>query len=315
LKKYQVKKYTTDYYFQWNAFVSEAKNATFLFHRDFMEYHKDRFEDFSLLIFDENDNLKAILPANKVQHTLYSHQGLTYGGLLLPKRVKYEEVKCFFETVLEYLKDQHIKEFVYKPILGFYTALPSEEYLFVLKEKEAVLKKREFNLCIPLKRDFVISKSKYKHYKRNGKLAFQIKKESNFSQFWNEVLIPRLQTKYNAKPVHSLEEITTLSQKFPENIVQYTIYYEDEIVAGMTLFKSKYVIKSQYGATTDLGEKIRALDYLYFHLIERYKEDYEFFDMGTCTEDNEKGYNSGLLTQKEELGCSLYNQDTYCISL
>ena len=54
---------------------------------------------------------------------------------------------------------------------------------------------------------------------------------------------------------------------------------------------------------------------MYFHLIELYKKDYEFFDMGTCTEDNEKGYNSGLLTQKEELGCAVYNQDFYKISL
>ncbi|MBF02791.1 MAG: FemAB family protein [Flavobacterium sp.] len=315
MKKYQVKKYTTDYYSQWNAFVSQAKNATFLFHRDFMEYHKDRFEDFSLLVLDEKENLKAILPANKVEDILYSHQGLTYGGLILPKYVKFAEVRALFLSIFDYLKTKNLKKVIYKPINPYYQKLPSEEYLFLLKEMDAVLVKRELNLCIPFHKEFKVSKSKLKHYRKNEKLDFKIHSGNDFSSFWNKVLIPRLEEKHNAKPVHSLAEITYLSKKFPDEIIQYDIYFEDEIVAGITLFKTEHGIKSQYGATTILGEKIRALDYLYFHLIELYKKDYEFFDMGTCTEDNEKGYNSGLLTQKEELGCTLYTQDTYCISL
>ena len=54
LKNYTVKRYEPKYFEEWNAFISTAKNATFLFNRDFMEYHSDRFEDFSLLIFDQD---------------------------------------------------------------------------------------------------------------------------------------------------------------------------------------------------------------------------------------------------------------------
>ena len=53
MKNYTVKKYQENDYEIWNAFIGQAKNATFLFHRDFMEYHKDRFEDFSLVIFED----------------------------------------------------------------------------------------------------------------------------------------------------------------------------------------------------------------------------------------------------------------------
>ena len=52
MKNYSVKQYQEKDYASWNAFIGQAKNATFLFHRDFMEYHKDRFEDYSLMIFD-----------------------------------------------------------------------------------------------------------------------------------------------------------------------------------------------------------------------------------------------------------------------
>ena len=65
MKNYSVIPYRESDYANWNAFIGQAKNATFLFHRDFMEYHKDRFKDFSLLVF-ENKKLVAVLPANRV---------------------------------------------------------------------------------------------------------------------------------------------------------------------------------------------------------------------------------------------------------
>jgi dTDP-4-amino-4,6-dideoxygalactose transaminase len=37
VKNYTIKRYHEDDYANWNTFVSQAKNATFLFHRDFMD--------------------------------------------------------------------------------------------------------------------------------------------------------------------------------------------------------------------------------------------------------------------------------------
>ena len=72
----------------WNDFVSKSKNGTFLFHRDFIEYHSDKFDDFSLLVFFKQE-LVALLPANQVNNTIFSHQGLTYGGLILKQDIKF----------------------------------------------------------------------------------------------------------------------------------------------------------------------------------------------------------------------------------
>ena len=46
-----------------------------------MEYHADRFTDYSLLVYDGN-KLLALLPANRSGDVLYSHAGLTYGGVI-----------------------------------------------------------------------------------------------------------------------------------------------------------------------------------------------------------------------------------------
>jgi hypothetical protein len=99
VKDYSVRPYEAKDYSLWNTFINEAKNATFLFHRDFMEYHKDRFDDFSLMVFDK-EKLVAILPANRVGDTVFSHQGLTYGGLIYSDKLKLAGVLNVFQTVL-----------------------------------------------------------------------------------------------------------------------------------------------------------------------------------------------------------------------
>lgn len=99
----QVKRYQPEYKTQWDDFVDKSKNATFLFKRDFMEYHADRFEDFSLLVF-EDEKIKALFPANRVESTFYSHQGLTYGGLLIESKTKMSIFIQLFREILLFWK-------------------------------------------------------------------------------------------------------------------------------------------------------------------------------------------------------------------
>ena len=69
----------------WDAFVDLSRNGTFLFRRDYMEYHRDRFHDFSLII-TSGGRLSALFPANRDGDTVISHAGLTFGGLILDGR-------------------------------------------------------------------------------------------------------------------------------------------------------------------------------------------------------------------------------------
>lgn len=299
----------------WNEFIAQAKNATFLFHRDFMEYHEDRFEDFSLLVFD-NHKLVAILPANKQGNFVYSHQGLTYGGLVFSAKLKGEKVELILDTILTFFKENAIKTFYYKPIPGFYFLEGNAEIDFFLFKRDAILDRKEMNLAVNLELPLQISKSKLKHFRRVENLDLDIFEEEDFESFWDEILEPRLLEKFNAKPVHTKDEIALLKEKFPENIRQYSVYQNDEIIAGITIFETENVVKSQYGATSEKGEEVRALDFLFINLIEKYKrKGKRFFDMGIVNKENESGYHTGLLKQKEELGCSVYNQDFYKIDI
>ncbi|MBO9585710.1 MAG: FemAB family protein [Flavobacterium sp.] len=313
--RYTIKKYAQEDYGVWNDFVAQSQNATFLFHRDFMEYHKDRFEDFSLLVFEE-DKLRAILPANKKGNSLYSHQGLTYGGLVFLSKLKAEKVESILDEILYFLKENQFETFYYKPIPDFYFSEGNKAMDFFLMKRGAVLERKEMNLAVNLTTPLKISKSKMKHFRRIENLDLDIFEEENFDPFWEKILEPRLLEKFNVKPVHSKEEIVFLKSKFPQNIRQYSAYRNDEIIAGITIFETKNGVKSQYGATSKIGEEFRALDFLFINLIHKYKrKGKHFFDMGIVDEPNESGYNIGLLKQKEELGCSVYNQDFYKIEI
>ena len=47
-----IRRYTVEDKPLWDAFVAKSRNSTFLFLRNYMEYHRQRFTDHSLLCFD-----------------------------------------------------------------------------------------------------------------------------------------------------------------------------------------------------------------------------------------------------------------------
>ena len=58
----RIEQYKEQYKGTWNSFVKNSKNGHFFFQRDYMEYHSDRFDDISLMIFNDKENLISILP-------------------------------------------------------------------------------------------------------------------------------------------------------------------------------------------------------------------------------------------------------------
>src|SRR5438128_1620711 len=115
--------YSPDRKREWDDFVSSAKNATFLFYRDYMDYHQDRFADHSLMIF-RRDQLVGLLPANlNAEAKVVSHEGLTYGGLVVRQGATLCEVLACFRASLLQLHNSQIEKLVYKQIPAFYNAL------------------------------------------------------------------------------------------------------------------------------------------------------------------------------------------------
>lgn len=310
MKNYSVKQYQESDYENWNSFVGQAKNATFLFHRDFMEYHKDRFEDYSLMVFD-NEKLVAVLPANKAGNEIFSHQGLTYGGLVINEKSKLTTVITAFRAVLLFLQETKIEKLHLKTIPSIYHNKPAEEIQYALFLAEAELVRRDSLSVIDLSQKYDFSKIRKRGIQKGIGNGLVIKEEMNFESFWNEVLIPNLDERHSEKPVHSLDEINRLKSLFPNNIRQFNVYRNDKIVAGTTVFESENVAHCQYISKYENKENLGSLDFLYHFLITEVFATKRFFDFGISNESQGKKLNEGLSYWKESFGASTIVHDFY----
>nr|WP_199002911.1 GNAT family N-acetyltransferase [Flavobacterium sp. ASV13] len=310
MAQYTVKRYYTKDRQIWNDFIKQAKNATFLFHRDFMEYHADRFTDFSLLVF-ENEKLVSVLPANKVEGIIYSHQGLTYGGLAYKEQTKQAAIIEIFQSILFFLKQNDIQKLHLKTLPSIYPLKPAEEILYVLFLADAKLVRRDSLSVIDLSQENVMSKIRKRGFQKGASNQLIIKEESHFESFWNEVLIPNLNKKHQANPVHTVEEIRYLKTHFPQNIHQFNVYSEDKIVAGTTIFETDTTAHCQYISKNENQENLGSLDYLYHYLIQERFAQKRFFDFGISNENQGRNLNEGLSYWKESFGASTIIHDFY----
>lgn len=312
MKAYSIEIYQPKFKSAWDTFVINSKNATFLFQRDFMEYHQDRFDEFSLLIFKKG-KLVGLLPANRVAGELHSHQGLTYGGLLLSKEVKFVTVLHSFEVLLKFLNAQQITTLYIKEIPAIYYQLPSEEVHYLSFILNAQLIRRDTLSVIDNQFQLKFSSSRREGIKRAQKHGLQIVNDDDFNVFWNTILITNLNKKHNANPVHSLEEILYLKAKFPKNIKQFNVYQGKQVVAGATIFETQNVAHCQYISGNDDKNTLGSLDLLHEYLITKAYAEKRYFDFGTSNENNGKHINEGLQFWKEGFGARTMTQDFYKI--
>ena len=274
-----------------------------------MEYHQDRFEDYSLLVYHKN-KLVALLPANVKENVIYSHQGLSYGGFILPEKIDFLFVLEAFYSVLKFLSENNINKLIIKQLPKIYLNKPSDEleyFMFILK---ANLFRRDVSMVIDLEKQITYSKLRKREINRAKREKLKFEEVDDFSLFWNKILKPNLKEKYDVLPVHTLDEITKLKEKFPNQIKQFNVFDDKEILAGCTVFETKNVAHLQY-ISAHKAIKKGALDYLINQLISRVYPKKKYLDFGISNENDGKQVNSGLLKWKQSFGASAVVHDFY----
>lgn len=285
----------------WNSFVSKARNATFLFDRNYMDYHADRFEDNSFMFYHKG-KLKAVLPANVAGDTLYSHQGLTYGGLLLDKKATVEDVLECFDSLNSWLRENGISKVVYKALPWIYQQYPSQEDLYALTWKcKAQLISRDIASTIVIDNKLKFAESRKSGIRKALSLNIEVGESNDVDGFWH-VLEDNLGNRYNAKPVHTANEMKLLMSRFPNSIKLYVAKMNGEIVGGTLIYVTPQVVHTQYISASVEGKKHGALDLLFDYIINKVYANCRYFDFGKSTEQGGAYLNEPLIFQKEGFG-------------
>lgn len=300
---FEVKQYTQEQTQTWNEFIEDSRQGTFLFNRSYMDYHADRFQDASLMIYRKGQ-LYALLPANRLGDTLYSHQGLTYGGLITKKQSTTAEICEVFIRINKHLYNSEIQRVIYKPTPWIYHCYPAEEDLYALINVcHAQLVARDISSTIPFALRMNFTESRRSGIRKATRAGVTVRESQDLATFWN-ILDKNLTNKYATHPVHSLEELTLLHSRFPNSIRLFMAYNNKGIAIGGTIiYEMPRVVHSQYISASPEGKRLGAIDLLFDYILnDVYANHKGFFDFGKSTEEGGKILNKTLIFQKEGFG-------------
>jgi len=296
----EIIKYTAAYKKQWDELIVTSKNGTFLFLRDYMDYHADRFTDASYIL-KRKGKMEALLPGNIEDKRYFSHQGLTYGGWVCSTKLAATEIVEAFKLLNSELAVAGVEEVIYKPVPLIYHHVPAQEDMYAL-----FLNKADKIACHISSTIYQNNKPRFIESRKSGirkavREGVHVTESKDFAAFWN-ILENNLNNKFNTKPVHSLEEIELLSSRFPDNIKLYLAHQSGEAVAGAVLYIMKNIVHVQYISASLAGKECGALDMLFGQLINQTFASVPVFDFGQSTEQMGNYLNENLIFQKEGFG-------------
>lgn len=304
----RVEPYTSRHKQIWDEMIAQGRNGVFLFFRDYMEYHSDRFEDASLLFFDDQ-NLVAVLPANRNGNQIVSHGGLTFGGVISRHVLGASAMLQLFDVLREWLRGQGVRSLLYKPVPHIYHRMPAEEDLYALFRSGARLVRRDLSStldmsCRPPKKH---SRNRQLH---RGKATFVVRESRDYGAYMH-LVTSVLVNKHNVQPTHTGKEIELLAGRFPQNIHLYGAYRGDELCAGVLVYENMNVVHTQYIAGSDEANREGALDCIFDELLETRYPAIRYFDWGISTEQGGQWLNPGLIRNKESYGARGVVYDFY----
>lgn len=299
----EIVRYTDNKEDIWNQFNKQSKNYLFMFDRNYMDYHKDRFKDHSLLFYNDG-KLIALLPMSEHDEMLVSHGGLTYGGFISDSKMKQHTMMECFDALINYSKENNFKTIRYKCIPHIYHKQPSEEDKFALFANRANLLTIDvstvINLLSPLKMPKG-RKAQISRAKREGVLVEELSDLKDFQTFID--LENTVLTEYHGvHAVHTGEELKLLHDKMPENIHLFVAIKDGKMIAGTVIYEYDEVVHTQYMAANDEARIIGALDLTISTVIDKYKNSKKWLDFGISTEHGKVYLNEGLCSQKEGFG-------------
>ena len=298
---FEIKRYRKEFEETWNHFVDISKQGTFLFYRNYMDYHEDRFSDYSLLVLHKQ-RVVALLPANREEHTLWTHAGLTYGGLITSMSVTTANVCDIFTAINEFLKKNGFDKVIYKAIPWIYHRIPAEEDLYALINIcNARIIERHISSTIMMENRIKWTESRKSGLRKARHHHIRVEESEDLETFW-KILSQNLHEKYHAVPVHSLREIQLLQSRFPQNIKLYLAYQETRPIGGVLIYETPQVVHTQYISASKEGKMLGAIDIIIDYLLNEVYKDYLYFDFGKSSDGDGRALNRNLIFQKEGFG-------------
>lgn len=328
---FRFERYSSEHEQEWDRFIEEKSvNGTFLQSRRFLNYHpKERFLDYSLLIYNAKNNLAGLCPACEIveegKRTFFSHKGTTFGGIIVDKKhhnAKY--ITALVQELKEYLKEEGFAEVYLKMTSDIFSNVESDlfQYAFQYNGFQEFKELSTYVNYASYKEEILSNFAQGKRTNvhnclKEGLVVKELTEDAQIGEFY-EILCENLQ-KYDTKPVHTLEELLEFkNSRLTKECGFFGVYKEEEMIAGsmMFYFDKAGCAHTQYLAAKQAYNKLSPMTFMYYSMIVEMKErGYQNISWGTATEDLGRVLNMGLITSKEDFGSSYCNNLTYYCAL
>lgn len=303
--------YTSDLRRDWDQLISDGVNSALVHYRGYLDYHKDRFLDCSVMIY-EGDVLLGVFPAEEKEKAIYSHRGITFGDVVFKKKLEKKYLAEIIESISSYYKRSKHTSLEIRSIPAFYWKDQALYYAYqeVLKSKKFIkVQQKTFQtVCLPL---MLQDRGRKWGIRKAQSLGLHVNANASLEPFWSEVLSPNLWETYQSRPTHSLEEMQGLMEQFPEAIQCWAVNLQEEIFAGVLTFKHDDVLHLQYTSANAAGKKARALDLLLFELMQACEGKYRYVSLGTSIDPKNQQINPTLTQWKDSWGAVGYETGTW----
>ena len=265
----------------WNEFNAKSKNSMFMFDRNYMDYHRDRFKDHSLLFYSDED-LIALFPACERESSLASHGGLTYGGFITNEKMKQHTMNDCFDALIQYAAEHEFDKIIYKTIPHIYHLQPAEEDRYSLFAHGAELITVDASTVINLSAPLKMPKGRKAQISRARREGVEVKVLAELSDYeaFIELENAVLEKRHNTHAVHTAAELKLLHDRFPESIKLYCAMKEGKLIAGTVVYVYSQAIHTQYMAANEEARVIGALDLAVSTVIDEYKASKLWADFG-----------------------------------
>jgi hypothetical protein len=280
--------------------LARSKNGTFLFDRDYMEYHADRFVDFSAIaLVDGSPALLCPASFDRESGEAFSHKGLTFGGFVIASDLRTEIAIEAIDATLDAMRSWGARHLIVRLVPPYLCDAPAGEVEYALGRRGFAVVRRDLNSLIALDSQANMTRNKQRDVARALKLGVEAG-DCALDEFY-PLLEDVLRQRHDTAPVHSLAELILLQGRFPERIIPRVARLNGAAVAGLLLYRYGPVSHTQYLAASDAGRKANALDLLIADTIDLERQaGVSAFSLGTSMDGAE--LNSGLLWQKESFG-------------
>ncbi|NDF13290.1 MAG: GNAT family N-acetyltransferase [Proteobacteria bacterium] len=288
----------------WDAFCNGAANATFLHTRRFLSYHGERFKDLSLLVMDSG-KMVGVFPAAQALSDpglVVSHPGITYGGLVHQGKLAGNRMIEALEAIVAHYAKGGYRRLHYKPLPFIYAAMPTQDDLYALFRLGGKRVRSDLSCCIDLAARRALSERRRRGLKKAQAAVTLSSDPSLLGELWG-VVAQNLARKHDARPVHTLEELNLLHERFPQQIQVRCALLAGVVEAGVVFFNAPRIWHAQYIAASEAAYEVTALDAVFdAAIVEAQQGGALYFDFGTSNEEGGKVLNDGLYRFKSEFG-------------